>query len=335
MDLNIVWFILITVLFSGFFLLEGFDYGVGHLAPFITGDAKERRLLLHTIAPVWDGNEVWMITAGGALFAAFPHVYATLFSAFYLPLFLLLMALILRGAGIELRNRSAFEEWHNFWDWAVSFGSALPAFLWGVTVANLCAGLEINANMIYIGKMLDLLSGYTIVGGLAFLFVFSFHGAAFLLLRLAHSPLEERVSRMGRRVGIVAIAAFAIYLGLTAVHTDIFSMTVAPLLLVAAAVVFIVGYVCFFRGRPVPAFALTSAAIVLTTVGVFAALFPNLMISNMNPAYNLTIYNAASSPYTLTVMTIAAACLVPVVLIYQGWTYWVFRKRVTLHDMEH
>ena len=140
---------------------------------------------------------------------------------------------------------------------------------------------------------------------------------------------------MGRRVGIVAIAAFAIYLGLTAVHTDIFSMTVAPLLLVAAAVVFIVGYVCFFRGRPVPAFALTSAAIVLTTVGVFAALFPNLMISNMNPAYNLTIYNAASSPYTLTVMTIAAACLVPVVLIYQGWTYWVFRKRVTLHDMEH
>ena len=335
MDLNIVWFILITVLFSGFFLLEGFDYGVGHLAPFITGDAKERRLLLHTIAPVWDGNEVWMITAGGALFAAFPHVYATLFSAFYLPLFLLLMALILRGAGIELRNRSAFEEWHNFWDWAVSFGSALPAFLWGVTVANLCAGLEINANMIYIGKMLDLLSGYTIVGGLAFLFVFSFHGAAFLLLRLAHSPLEERVSRMGRRVGIVAIAAFAIYLGLTAVHTDIFSMTVAPLLLIAAAVVFIVGYVCFFRGRPVPAFALTSAAIVLTTVGVFAALFPNLMISNMNPAYSLTIYNAASSPYTLTVMTIAAACLVPVVLIYQGWTYWVFRKRVTLHDMEH
>ena len=329
MDLNIVWFILITVLFSGFFLLEGFDYGVGHLAPFITDDFKERRLLLHTIAPVWDGNEVWMITAGGALFAAFPHVYATLFSAFYLPLFLLLMALILRGAGIELRNRSAFEEWHNFWDWAVSFGSALPAFLWGVTVANLCAGLEINANMIYIGKMLDLLSGYTIVGGLAFLFVFSFHGAAFLLLRLAHSPLEERVSRMGRRIGLVAIAVFAVYLGLTAVHTEIFSMTVAPLLLIAAAVVFIVGYVCFFRGRPVPAFALTSAAIVLTTVGVFAALFPNLMISNMNPAYSLTIYNAASSPYTLTVMTIAAACLVPVVLIYQGWTYWIFRKRIT------
>ncbi len=335
MDLNIVWFILITVLFSGFFLLEGFDYGVGHLAPFITDDAKERRLLLHTIAPVWDGNEVWMITAGGALFAAFPHVYATLFSAFYLPLFLLLMALILRGAGIELRNRSAFPEWHNFWDWAVSFGSALPAFLWGVTVTNLCAGLEINANMIYIGKMLDLLSGYTLVGGLTFLAVFSFHGAAFLLLRLSHSPLEERVSRMGRRVGLVAIAAFAIYLGLTAVHTDIFSMTVAPLLLIAAAVVFIVGYGFFFKGRPVPAFALTSAAIVLTTVGVFTALFPNLMISNMNPAYSLTIYNAASSPYTLTVMTIAAACLVPVVLIYQGWTYWVFRKRVTLHDMEH
>ena len=140
---------------------------------------------------------------------------------------------------------------------------------------------------------------------------------------------------MGRRVGIVAIAAFAIYLGLTAVHTDIFSMTVAPLLLIAAAAVFIVGYGCFCKGRPVPAFALTSAAIVLTTVGVFAALFPNLMISNMNPAYSLTIYNAASSPYTLTVMTIAAACLVPVVLIYQGWTYWVFRKRVTLHDMEH
>ena len=335
MDLNIVWFILITVLFAGFFLLEGFDYGVGFLSPFITEDAVERRLLLHTIAPVWDGNEVWMITAGGAMFAAFPHVYATLFSAFYLPLFLLLMALILRGAGIELRNRSACEHWHSFWDWAVSFGSALPAFLWGVTVANLCVGLEINANMIYIGKMLDLISIYTIVGGLAFLFVFAFHGAAFLLLRLQHSPLEERVAAVGCKTGLMAILSFAAFLALTAVHTTILSMRVAPLLLIGAAVVFIVGYAAFTRGRPVPAFAFSSTAIILTTVGVFTALFPNLMISSMNPAYNLTIYNAASSPYTLTIMTIAAGCLVPVVLIYQGWTYWVFRTRITLHDVEH
>ena len=189
MDLNILWFILITVLFTGFFFLEGFDYGVGILLPFISPRDEERRLVLRTIAPVWDGNEVWMITAGGALFAAFPHVYATMFSTFYLALFLMLLALIMRGMAFELRNRHESLSWHRFWDGAIFFGSALPAFLWGVAVTNLLRGLPINAHMIYTGSFFNLLSPYTIMGGLAFFFVFTFHGAAFLTLRLASGGL--------------------------------------------------------------------------------------------------------------------------------------------------
>ena len=168
MDLTILWFILITVLFTGFFFLEGFDYGVGGLLPFLSSDEEERGEVLRTITPVWDGNEVWMITAGGALFAAFPHVYATMFSAFYLALFLMLVALILRGVAFDLRGRQESRCWKRFWDGAICFGSVVPAFLWGVAVTNLIAGLPINEKMIYMGGFFDLLTPYTIVGGLAF-----------------------------------------------------------------------------------------------------------------------------------------------------------------------
>ena len=174
MDLTILWFILITVLFTGFFFLEGFDYGVGGLLPFLSSDEEERGEVLRTITPVWDGNEVWMITAGGALFAAFPHVYATMFSAFYLALFLMLVALILRGVAFDLRGRQESRCWKRFWDGAICFGSIVPAFLWGVAVTNLIAGLPINEKMIYMGGFFDLLTPYTIVGGLAFLMELEF-----------------------------------------------------------------------------------------------------------------------------------------------------------------
>ena len=332
MDLNILWFILIVVLFSGFFFLEGFDYGVGILMPFISPHDEERSLIIRTIAPVWDGNEVWMITAGGALFAAFPHVYATMFSTFYLALFLLLIALIMRGVAFELRAKETAPCWHRFWEGAICFGSALPAFLWGVAVTNLLRGLPINANMIYLGNFWNLLSPYTIVGGIAFFLVFAFHGAAFLLLRIAHGGLELRIQKLAHKLGCLAIIAFLFCILMTWTYTDLFRSTLAAALLLGAAVIFVIGYICMLNKRFIPAFTASSLAIVFTTAAFFAGLFPRLMVSSLHPEWSLTIYNASSTPYTLTIMSIAAGCLVPIVLIYQIWTYWIFRKRVSLKD---
>lgn len=327
MELNVVWFVLIAVLFTGFFILEGFDYGVGILLPFVDDD--DRTLLLRSIAPVWDGNEVWMITAGGALFAAFPHVYATMFSTFYLALFLMLFALILRGVAFELRGKHDSLCWKRAWDAAIFIGSALPAFLWGVAVWNLLAGLPINGNMTYAGGFFDLLSVYTILGGVVFLLVFAFHGAAFLSLRLVDKSLVERLFGMAKKIGAAAIVAFVIFMLMTASRTDLFASGVAAAAFLLAAAAFVAGYAALMKASGKTCFALSSLAIACTVVALFAGLFPRLMVSSINPAFSLTITNAASTPYTLKIMTAAAACLVPVVLVYQGVTYWIFRKRVS------
>jgi cytochrome d ubiquinol oxidase subunit II len=204
MELNVLWFVLITVLFTGFFFLEGFDYGVGGLLPFMGRTDEERGMIIRTIGPVWDGNEVWMITAGGALFAAFPHVYSTMFATFYLALFLMLVALILRGVAFELRGKADCLCWRRFWEGCIAFGSLVPAFLWGVAVTNLIAGLPINENMHYLGSFWDLLSVYTIVGGLTFLTVFLFHGAAFLTQRLGDYGLMLRARAYALKTGAAA-----------------------------------------------------------------------------------------------------------------------------------
>ena len=334
MDLTILWFILITVLFTGFFILEGFDYGVGMLLPFLSRRDEDRSQVLMTIAPVWDGNEVWMITAGGALFAAFPHVYATMFSTFYLALFLMLVALILRGAAFELRGRSQHACWRRAWEAAICFGSALPAFLWGVAVIDLLKGLPINQDMTYAGSFFDLLSIYSIVGGITFLAVFVFHGATFLSIRLQNTGLILRARSLARVWGIIAAAAFVLCLLLTVFSTDIRTRPAAVGLLVLAALLFIGAYIRLCGRHYVSSFVLGALTIACTTVGFFAALFPRLMVSSLNPAYSLTITNAASTPYTLSIMTVAALVLVPIVLIYQGWTYYVFRHRITPDDVQ-
>ena len=334
MDLNILWFILITVLFTGFFFLEGFDYGVGGILPFLSSDEKERGEVLRTITPVWDGNEVWMITAGGALFAAFPHVYATMFSAFYLALFLMLVALILRGVAFDLRGRQQNTCWQRFWDGAICFGSIVPAFLWGVAVTNLIAGIPINEKMIYTGGFFDLLTPYTIVGGLAFLFVFLFHGTAFLTLRLAKSSLIMRCQQLALKTGVTAAIFFVLCMAMTLTYTDLFTKPLAAVALVGAALFFVMAILSMKLAKGKASFLLSTAAIVATTVAFFAGLFPRLMVSSLNPDWSLTITNAASSPYTLSVMTVAAAIFVPIVLIYQSWSYYIFRKRVTPKDAE-
>lgn len=334
MELNILWFILITVLFVGFFFLEGFDYGVGILLPFLGKSDTERRILIQTIGPVWDGNEVWMITAGGALFAAFPSAYATLFSGFYLALFLLLLGLIVRGVAFEFRSKDESSGWRSTWDWMIFIGSFLPALLWGVAVTNLIQGVPINDKMQYIGSFFDLLSLYTVVGGLAFLLVFTFHGSLYLTLKVERE-LMERARSTALRVGVIAAAVFLALVGMTYTHTSLFQSGGAAISLLAAVAAFVLAY-CLTVGRRFGlAFTLSGLSVALTTVAFFWGLFPRLMVSSLNPEWSLTIYNAASTPYTLKIMTIAALTLVPVVLLYQGWTYWVFRKRVTAKDLEY
>ncbi|SDF42391.1 cytochrome d ubiquinol oxidase subunit II [Sporomusa acidovorans] len=334
MELNVVWFILLTVLFIGFFFLEGFDYGVGILLPFLGKNDTERRVIINTIGPVWDGNEVWMITAGGAMFAAFPHVYATLFSGFYLALFLMLMALIVRGVAFEFRSKDQNPAWRSTWDWLIFIGSAIPAVLWGVAVTNLIQGVPIDANMQYVGTFFDLLSPYTLVGGVAFFLVFAFHGALYLTLK-TEGDMVKRARKAALQLG-VGTAVFCLALvGLTYTNTDLFASAGAGSALLGAVVLFVGAYGGAYCKRHGFSFILSSLTIAFTTIAFFWGLFPRLMVSNLNPAWSLTITNAASTPYTLSIMTVAALLLVPVVLVYQGWVYWIFRKRVNDKNLEY
>lgn len=334
MDLSVIWFVLVAVLFTGFFFLEGFDYGVGVLLPFLGRSDDERRLVIGSIGPVWDGNEVWMITAGGALFAAFPHVYATLFSGFYLALFLMLVALIVRGVGLDFRSKQPGAAWRSTWDWLIFAGSLVPALLWGVAVTNLIKGVPIDVRMNYVGTFFDLLSPYTLVGGAAFLLVFVYHGAAYLTLKL-EDTLAERARRAALVIGIITAVACLALVGFTYIYTDLFASMGAGISLWAAVGAFVLSYLAMRVGRTGWAFAASGLTIVLTTVAFFWGLFPRLMVSSLNPGWSLTVANASSSPLTLKLMTIAAGLLVPVVLAYQAWTYWTFRKRVTLRDLEY
>ncbi len=329
MDLNILWFIIVTILFIGFFFLEGFDYGVGILLPFLGKKDKERRAIINAIGPVWDGNEVWMITAGGALFASFPQVYATLFSGFYLALVLMLVALILRGVAFEYRSKNEGASWRKFWDGAIFFGSLLPALLWGVTVGNLMRGVAIDMHMYYSGGLLPLLNPFSILGGLVFVSLFTMHGANFLSLK-THDEIAERAKAAAFVSWIVATVLTVAFVVWTFFATDILTKPgvngLIPAILAALALL-ATGWL-IRTGKSGWAFVSGSLTVVFATIMVFAGLFPRIMISTASPDYTLTIYNASSTPYTLTVMTIVAVIFVPIVLAYQIWTYWVFRKRV-------
>ncbi len=331
MDLNTLWFALIAVLFMGFFFLEGFDYGVGMLLPFLGRKDDERRAVINTIGPVWDGNEVWMITAGGAIFAAFPHWYATLFSGFYLALFLILVGLILRGVAFEFRSKVDRESWRNFWDWMLALGSFVAALLWGAAIANLVRGVPIDAKMHAHVSFLALFNAYGLIGGLAAVLVFAFHGANFLALKLPES-LAPRARRAGRALGGLAILFLALFI-LAGAGYGLFARPARALALLFAtlAAVAAVGSLALrYKDADAGAFWSLGLAILAGVAAVFAGLYPLVMPSTLNPAWSLTIYNAAASPYTLRVMTYVALIFTPLVLLYQGWTYWVFRGRVRM-----
>ncbi len=332
--LQILWFILIAVLWIGFFFLEGFDFGVGMLLTFMGKKDEERRAIINAIGPTWDGNEVWLLTAGGATFAAFPMWYATMFSGFYLALFLLLVGLIIRGISLEYRSKDAAPRWRNTFDWMIAVGSFLCALLLGTAFANLVRGVPIDAKMNYVSPngiitVINLLNPYGLLGGLTTVAVFLMHGANFLALKL-DGELRKRANEYAKKLWAVAsglFVALGIYTYFTHYYArNMFDPGIIPL--AAVATLLAAGY--FINNKQEGwAFILGGLNIVLTQITFFLMMFPNVMISSLNPDWNLTIYNASSSQYTLTVMSIVAMIFVPIVLIYQGWTYYMFSKRIS------
>ncbi|GGW44109.1 cytochrome d ubiquinol oxidase subunit II [Streptomyces caelestis] len=331
MELHDVWFVLIAVLWTGYFFLEGFDFGVGVLTKLLARNRPEKRVLINTIGPVWDGNEVWLLSAGGATFAAFPEWYATLFSGFYLPLLVILVCLIVRGVAFEYRAKRPEENWQRNWETAIFWTSLIPAFLWGVAFGNIVRGVKIDQDFNYAGGVLDLLNPYALLGGLVTLALFTFHGTVFVGLKTV-GEIRERARKLALRVGLVtALLALAFLLWTQSDRGDGASLVA----LVAAVASLVVALAAARARREGWAFALSGLTIVATVAMLFLTLFPNVMPSTLNPDWSLTVTNASSSPYTLKIMTWCAAIAAPVVMLYQGWTYWVFRKRIgTQHIAE-
>jgi cytochrome bd ubiquinol oxidase subunit II len=330
-----LWFVIIAALFLGFLILEGFDFGVGMLmAPFGMvgeGDSEmRRRAALNTIGPVWDGNEVWLITAGAAMFAAFPNWYATVFSALYLPLLAILFGMILRVVGIEWRGKIDDPRWRAWADAGIAIGSWLPAILWGVAFAILVRGLPIDANHRVHLSIGDVLNGYTLLGGLATGALFLFYGAVFVALKTA-GPVRDDAFRFARALSLPVI----VLAGGFGLWTQLAHGKGWTWLALAAAVIALLTAVALMWARRREGWAFFSTIIVIAAVAalLFGSLYPNLLPSTLNPDWSVTIYNGSSTPYTLKIMTWAALTLMPLVLAYQAWTYWVFRRRISADGM--
>lgn len=331
MELTDIWFLLIAVLWTGYLVLEGFDFGVGMLLPVVANDPVDRKVVLRTIGPVWDGNEVWLLVAGGATFAAFPFWYASLFSGFYLALLVILVALIVRGLALEYRNKLQDAAWHRRWDLAIVVGSAVPALLWGVALANIVRGVPLNANHDFTGNFFTLLNPYALLGGLTTLVLFALHGAIFLALK-THGAVRDRARALVLPLGAATVPGAAAFLIWTQAYDGSWLTWVLALL---AAVSLVGGILASRAGRDGLGFLGTAATIVLAAATLFVTLYPNVLPSTTNPAFSLTTENAASTPYTLKIMTWVAVIFTPIVLAYQGYTYWVFRKRLTRDDIPH
>jgi cytochrome d ubiquinol oxidase subunit II len=336
MDLAYLWFWIVGFLFVGYFVLDGFDFGVGMSLPFLGRNDISRRQVINTIGPVWDLNETWVIVAGACLFAAFPEWYATLFSGFYLALLLILLALILRGVSFEYRHQRDSLRWKKGFDTMIVVGSAVPAFLWGVAVANIVQGVPLDVDHEFTGSLLTLLNPYGLLGGLTTLLLFFTHGVYFVALK-TDGQVAADARRLAGRAGLLTIVVAAAFLVWTVVmafsESRDFAMVTA-ILSAVAAVLLIASWISNARGREGWAFGFGAFTIVTAVLAVWFALFPYVMPSTGDPAGSLTIENASSTDYTLTIMSWAALVFLPLVLAYQGWTYWIFRKRVTRSRIE-
>jgi cytochrome d ubiquinol oxidase subunit II len=325
MQLQDIWFLVVGFLFIGYFVLDGFDFGVGMSLPFLGKDDADRRVLINTIGPVWDLNETWVLVAGASLFAAFPEWYASLFSGFYLPLLLILLALIGRGVAFEYRGKGQTLRWKSTFDWMIVIGSALPALLWGVAFANIVQGVPLNADHIYTGTLFTLLNPYGLLGGLVTLSLFWLHGLVFITLK-TDGDIKVRARSLAIKVGVVCTVLAASFLLWTLfAHFSILGLALTAV----AALSLIAAQLANLKHRDGIAFSLIVLTIVTAVGALFAALYPNVLPSSTDPAFSLTVDNARSSDYTLGVMSWVAAIMIPLVLAYQGWTYWVFKKRVS------
>jgi cytochrome d ubiquinol oxidase subunit II len=330
MDLQILWFVIIAVLWAFYFLLEGFDFGVGLLLPFLPRNESDRRVMFETIGPVWDGNEVWLVIAGGATFAAFPAWYASMFSGYYIALLLILVFLIIRVLSFEWRTKSTSSRWRTVWTWANTVGSFGAPLIWGVGLSALLYGVPLDSKGDFTGTFWDLFHPYTVVAGLAVVALFAFHGATFLTLR-TKGVLCERAARAARLLSIPAAALAAGFLVWTvAVAVDRNDKDVVPPVLPAAigigALVIAIALVALRRSGL--AFAMTAVGTVAAVATLFTSLYPRVMVSSPNFDNSLTVSNAASAHYTLAVLSVVALIVTPVVLLYQGWSYRVFWHRL-------
>lgn len=329
MNLQILWFILIAVLFIGFFFLEGFDFGVGMATRFVAKNRTERDQLVQTIWPFWDGNEVWLLTAGGAIFAAFPHWYATMFSGYYIPFVIILLALILRGVSFEFRVKMTSVTGRNIWDWALFFGSLLPPFLLGVLFTSMVKGMPIDANMNMHAGFLDYISLYSIVGGVAVTLLCLLHGLNFISLRTL-GDVRERASKLSKKLYLLLYAGLVVFAVLTFAYTDFFKVRPLAIIAILAAIVLMSVLAHYFvtRKREAISFVLSGLTLSMVVILLFTGLYPRVMVSSLDSAFDMTIALASSSPYTLGLMTKVAVTILPFVLAYQAWGYYVFRQRV-------
>jgi cytochrome d ubiquinol oxidase subunit II len=331
MNLQILWFCLIAFFWSGYFVLEGFDFGVGILLPFLPRDEEERSEMFRSIGPVWDGNEVWLVVAGAATFAAFPSWYGTMFSGFYLALLFVLVLLILRVVSFEWRDKGDKARWRRVWMWANAVGSAGIPLVWGVALADLIYGLPIDSGGDYTGNFWDLFNAYSVLAGVAFVLLFAFHGAGYLALRTS-GDLYERARRAARALAVPAIAvgaAFMIWTVVVAVdqnHKDVFPPVLPAVIAIVALL--LAGYFAY-RGRNGLGFAMTVIATLAAVATLFTGLYPRVMVSSTSFGNSLTVSGTASVHYTLAVMSVVALVLIPVILLYQSWNYYVFRARIT------
>ena len=333
MDLSIIWFLIVGVLLIGYFVLDGFDFGVGMSMPFISKDDTDRRVMINTIGPVWDLNETWLIVAGACLFAAFPEWYATMFSGFYLALLLILVALILRGVSFEFRHQGKGTQWTRWFDQFIFWGSLLPPLLWGTAFANLIQGVPMEplegGGWIFTGTLLTLLNPYGLLGGFTLLLLCFTHGLVFIALK-TEGDIRVRARSLATKVGLITLVVAAAFLVWTVVqHLGDENALLVIVLAGLAAVSLVAGILFNLRAREGWAFTFNTLTIAFALLAIFMALFPYVMISSTDPAYSMTIEGAASSQMTLELMTWVAVFTLPLVLAYQAWTYWVFRKRIS------
>ncbi|WP_040208495.1 cytochrome d ubiquinol oxidase subunit II [Neobacillus jeddahensis] len=334
MELSELWFVLIAVVFIGFFFLEGFDFGVGMATRFLARGQTERTVMVNTIGPFWDANEVWLLTGGGAIFAAFPHWYATMFSGYYIPLLAVLLCLIGRGVSFEFRRKVDNPKWTKIWDWVIFFGSLLPPFLLGVLFTSMLKGMPIQDDMNMRAGFTDFINVYSLWGGLTVTLLCFLHGLYFLSLKTV-DDIRKRASQLAKKVIVAVLGALVVLVVLSYFMTDIFEVRLIPEIALVVLIVLAYGLSWYFntKQREGLAFTMSGLGLAATISAIFVGLFPRVMISSISKAFDLTVYNASSGAYSLKIMTIVALTVLPFVLGYTIWSYYVFRKRVS--EKEH